>query len=72
MRGSARNPHSEEAKAMWYFSWMLGIGVALGFGIINVMWLDANGKFVNGPGQAGPDHARPGDAGAQPREARRS
>ncbi|HVE08844.1 MAG TPA: cytochrome bd-I oxidase subunit CydX [Paraburkholderia sp.] len=25
---------------MWYFSWILGIGVALAFGIINVMWLD--------------------------------
>lgn len=34
---------------MWYFSWILGIGVALGFGIINAMWLDANGKFLNGP-----------------------
>jgi cyd operon protein YbgT len=31
---------------MWYFSWILGIGVALGFGIINVMWLEANGKFA--------------------------
>ncbi|QYD67296.1 cytochrome bd-I oxidase subunit CydX [Paraburkholderia edwinii] len=31
---------------MWYFSWILGIGVALGFGIINVMWLEANGRFA--------------------------
>ncbi|HEY4353634.1 MAG TPA: cytochrome bd-I oxidase subunit CydX [Paraburkholderia sp.] len=31
---------------MWYFSWILGIGVALGFGIINVMWLEANGRFT--------------------------
>jgi cyd operon protein YbgT len=31
---------------MWYFSWILGIGVALGFGIINVMWLEANGTFT--------------------------
>lgn len=30
---------------MWYFSWILGIGVALGFGIINVMWLETSGKF---------------------------
>jgi len=49
MRGSTRNPHGEGAKAMWYFSWILGIGVALGFGIINVMWLDANGKFSRDP-----------------------
>lgn len=34
---------------MWYFSWILGIGVALGFGIINVMWLEANGKFARDP-----------------------
>jgi cyd operon protein YbgT len=31
---------------MWYFSWTLGIGAALGFGIINVMWLEANGVFA--------------------------
>ena len=31
---------------MWYFAWILGIGVALGFGIINVMWLDANDTFA--------------------------
>ncbi|MFC0398464.1 cytochrome bd-I oxidase subunit CydX [Paraburkholderia rhizosphaerae] len=31
---------------MWYFSWILGIGLALGFGIINVMWLEANGKLA--------------------------
>ena len=26
---------------MWYFSWILGLGLALAFGIINVMWLEA-------------------------------
>ncbi len=25
---------------MWYFSWVLGVGVALAFGIINAMWLE--------------------------------
>ncbi|WJF89088.1 cytochrome bd-I oxidase subunit CydX [Paraburkholderia bonniea] len=30
---------------MWYFTWILGIGVALGFGIINVMWLEARETF---------------------------
>ncbi|WP_224020405.1 cytochrome bd-I oxidase subunit CydX, partial [Burkholderia vietnamiensis] len=24
---------------MWYFSWILGMGVALSFGIVNAMWL---------------------------------
>ncbi|SMG06029.1 cyd operon protein YbgT [Paraburkholderia susongensis] len=35
--------------AMWYFTWILGVGVALGFGIINVMWLETNGKFARDP-----------------------
>ena len=26
---------------MWYFTWILGLGAALAFGIINVMWLEA-------------------------------
>lgn len=26
---------------MWYFSWILGIGLALAFGIINAMWLES-------------------------------
>jgi cyd operon protein YbgT len=26
---------------MWYFTWLLGVGLALAFGIINVMWLEA-------------------------------
>ncbi|WP_233873897.1 cytochrome bd-I oxidase subunit CydX [Paraburkholderia adhaesiva] len=25
---------------MWYFSWFLGIGVALAFSVVNTMWLD--------------------------------
>lgn len=38
---------------MWYFTRILGIGVALGFGIINVMWLEASGKFARDPQHAG-------------------
>lgn len=26
---------------MWYFAWMLGVGLAITIGIINVMWLEA-------------------------------
>ncbi|MCC8392072.1 cytochrome bd-I oxidase subunit CydX [Paraburkholderia sp. MMS20-SJTR3] len=26
---------------MWYFSWVLGVGVALAFGVINVLWLES-------------------------------
>ncbi len=46
--------------AMWYFSWILGIGVALGFGIINAMWLEANGNFPTGA--AGDAHDAHGPA----------
>jgi len=30
---------------MWYFTWILGVGLALAFGIINVMWLEASYTF---------------------------
>lgn len=23
---------------MWYFSWVLGVGLAVGFGILNGLW----------------------------------
>ena len=25
---------------MWYFSWILGIGLAVAFAILNAMWLE--------------------------------
>lgn len=25
---------------MWYFSWILGIGLACSFGILNAMWFE--------------------------------
>lgn len=30
---------------MWYFTWILGLGLALGFGVINVLWLEASYAF---------------------------
>ncbi|WP_059517744.1 cytochrome bd-I oxidase subunit CydX [Burkholderia singularis] len=33
---------------MWYFSWILGIGVALAFGTINAMWLETRQKRGSG------------------------
>jgi cyd operon protein YbgT len=30
---------------MWYFTWILGLGLALAFGIINVLWLESNYTF---------------------------
>lgn len=58
---------SVKETAMWYFSWILGIGVALGFGIINAMWLEANGNFPTGAA----DDAHDASAPATP-EGRRS
>lgn len=26
---------------MWYFAWILGLGLAVSLGIINAMWLEA-------------------------------
>ena len=25
---------------MWYFTWILGVGLASAFGILNAMWLE--------------------------------
>lgn len=25
---------------MWYFTWILGLAAALGFGILNALWLE--------------------------------
>jgi len=30
---------------MWYFTWILGITAALAFGIINVMWYEAQEAY---------------------------
>jgi cyd operon protein YbgT len=30
---------------MWYFTWVLGLGLALAAGIINVMWLESHNAF---------------------------
>jgi len=51
---------------MWYFSWILGIGVALGFGIINVMWLEASGKFTRDPAPNAPSAEVPAPSTDKP------
>ncbi|MCX7207233.1 MAG: cytochrome bd-I oxidase subunit CydX [Proteobacteria bacterium] len=30
---------------MWYFSWILGMGLAVAFGLINVMWFESTHAF---------------------------
>ncbi|WP_233833209.1 cytochrome bd-I oxidase subunit CydX [Paraburkholderia sp. ZP32-5] len=51
---------------MWYFTWILGVGVALGFGIINVMWLETNGKFARDPQQPNLSASSGSAAGSTP------
>ncbi|GAB3483443.1 hypothetical protein GCM10027398_41470 [Azotobacter salinestris] len=34
---------------MWYFSWILGILLACGFGVINALWLETTMKMDEGP-----------------------
>lgn len=31
---------------MWYFTWILGVMLALAFGIINVLWYEAEQLFA--------------------------
>ncbi|MGG2042087.1 cytochrome bd-I oxidase subunit CydX [Burkholderia gladioli] len=38
---------------MWYFTWILGIGVALSFGVINAMWLESQ-EALDAQKQKGP------------------
>ena len=30
---------------MWYFAWILGVGLACAFGIINAMWFETTDDF---------------------------
>lgn len=32
---------------MWYFTWILGVGLAVAFAIINVMWLEVESGSGN-------------------------
>jgi cyd operon protein YbgT len=44
---------------MWYFSWILGLGLALTFGVLNAIWyelLDQPGGLPDGSSN---DHAGP-------------
>jgi cyd operon protein YbgT len=34
---------------MWYFTWILGVLLALALGIINVMWYEAEEPVENEP-----------------------
>jgi cyd operon protein YbgT len=46
---------------MWYFAWILGVLLAVAFGIINVMWYESE-QCLGDPGDdPQPDRPRGGD-----------
>jgi len=34
---------------MWYFSWILGLGLACAFAILNAMWLELDPRTAHDP-----------------------
>jgi cyd operon protein YbgT len=36
---------------MWYFSWILGLGLALTFGVLNAIWYEIKAGTPDGPPQ---------------------
>jgi cytochrome bd-I ubiquinol oxidase subunit X len=41
---------------MWYFSWILGTGLALAFGVLNAIWFEVTqSPPVPPPGSTRPD-----------------
>jgi cyd operon protein YbgT len=37
---------------MWYFAWVLGVGLALAFGVLNAIWYEVEER-PRDPGEAG-------------------
>jgi len=36
---------------MWYFTWILGVGLACAFGILNAMWLELDDDDIDSPSE---------------------
>ncbi len=43
---------------MWYFSWVLGLGLACSFAVLNAMWLEVTDD--NGRGERADESVRRG------------
>ena len=39
---------------MWYFSWILGLGLACSFGILNAMWYELTAERDRDPNMDAP------------------
>ncbi|MEO5806523.1 cytochrome bd-I oxidase subunit CydX [Devosia sp.] len=46
---------------MWYFAWILGLGLACSFGVLNAMWYEMrNDRLAQGAPGAGAVVSSPG------------
>jgi len=45
---------------VWYFSWVLGLGLACAFAVLNAMWLELDPYYTSGVS------GRPRDNGGAP------
>jgi cytochrome bd-I ubiquinol oxidase subunit X len=45
--------------SMWYFAWILGLGLACAFAILNAMWLELDPRLATDPYEAAGDDIRP-------------
>src|SRR3981189_1810943 len=54
---------------MWYFSWILGTGLALAFGVLNAIWYEV---MEDAPEQPREKRSSPQPEGATPRVAGRA
>jgi cytochrome bd-I ubiquinol oxidase subunit X len=41
---------------MWYFTWILGLGFALAFGVINAIWFEVREQQPDRPVKQRPPH----------------
>lgn len=44
---------------MWYFAWILGLGLAVAFGILNGLWHEFHLFDDGDPGSSEPEPAKP-------------
>ncbi len=48
---------------MWYFSWVLGLGLACAFAVLNAMWFELATDAAGGDGADGPEDGAPRQPG---------
>lgn len=54
---------------MWYFSWILGLGLALTLGVLNAIWyemMETHETWVGEHGEGAPESSRAPSSGGNP------